>query len=188
MFAPDKFEDPDVGVEGDDFAKVRNFILRGSKTIVTDDSGIPVRFLDRESWGVTAHGRYSGPAKITHAGGGAMDTAALYFQADLKTTYYPHVASSLSQAAAAAKHAAHGGRGGRGGHGHGRHRMVRGGEDLANVAAKMMAASSGGPRKLEAPDGQRVVFGYDEWTGRAEKFAGQNCLVAVSNDVAAPVV
>ena len=56
MFAPDKFEDPDVGVEGDDFAKARNFILAASKTVVTDDSGVPLKFFDREKWGVTAHG------------------------------------------------------------------------------------------------------------------------------------
>ena len=112
-------------------------------------------------------GRYSGPARVTDPDGGYVDTASLFFQADLKSSFYPHVASSL-------KH----------GHGHAashkhslKHKLMRGD---ALVSAPVM--------KLEAvgEDGrtQRVVFGYDQWTGNPATFAGQNLLVAVENEVA----
>jgi hypothetical protein len=43
------------------FEKVREFLLRQSKVIVQDDSGIPLRYFDREKWDLRYYGRYAGP-------------------------------------------------------------------------------------------------------------------------------
>ena len=43
------------------FAKVRNFLLDRSATILQDDTGIPVAYFDARKWRLRAFGRYIGP-------------------------------------------------------------------------------------------------------------------------------
>jgi len=79
---------------------------------------------------------------ISPQDGGFVDTASMFFQTDLKQTYYPHVASSLPQA----KHT----RGGKHGRGRGslKHKLMRGRAGGLDAAALVMAASSGGPKHV----------------------------------------
>lgn len=51
-------------MHGNNFSSVRSFILDNSKTILQDDSGIPVSFFDRSKWRLQAFGRYVGPISI----------------------------------------------------------------------------------------------------------------------------
>jgi hypothetical protein len=46
------------------FSTVRNFMLDHSATILQDDSGIPVRYFDRNKWQLQPFGRYLGPISI----------------------------------------------------------------------------------------------------------------------------
>jgi hypothetical protein len=43
---------------------VRSFLVDNTATLVQDDSGVPLRFLDEKSWRVTAFGRYLNPISI----------------------------------------------------------------------------------------------------------------------------
>jgi hypothetical protein len=51
-------------MHSDGFSTVRDFIVANSATLVQDDSGVPLRFLDEKDWRVTAFGRYLTPIKI----------------------------------------------------------------------------------------------------------------------------
>ena len=46
------------------FAKVRKLLLNNSETIVQDDSGVPLAYLERRRWRFLAFGRYQGPISI----------------------------------------------------------------------------------------------------------------------------
>lgn len=59
------------------FAKVREFLLGYSKVIVQDDSGIPRKFFDDNSWSIRYCGNYSGPTP----------TFKQFFQPDLAKNY-----------------------------------------------------------------------------------------------------
>ena len=48
----------------DGFTRIRNFILEHSKTIVQDDSGIPISYFNRDKWNVRVFGNYVGPIAI----------------------------------------------------------------------------------------------------------------------------
>lgn len=49
---------------GDGFNRIRNFILDHSKTIVQDDSGIPLTYFNRDRWNIRVFGNYVGPIEI----------------------------------------------------------------------------------------------------------------------------
>jgi hypothetical protein len=51
-------------MHSDNFSKVRAFIAENSATLVQDDSGVPVRFLDAKDWQLTPFGRYVNPLGI----------------------------------------------------------------------------------------------------------------------------
>jgi hypothetical protein len=51
-------------IHGGGFSKVRDFLLDHSQTILQDDSGIPLRFFNREKWELRPFGRYHGPIAI----------------------------------------------------------------------------------------------------------------------------
>ncbi len=51
-------------MHSDNFSAVRDFIVANSATLVQDDSGVPLRFLDGKSWRLTAFGRYLRPIGI----------------------------------------------------------------------------------------------------------------------------
>jgi hypothetical protein len=46
------------------FRTIREQLLTQSVRLVQDDSGIPLRYIDRKVWSVTPHGRYLGPISI----------------------------------------------------------------------------------------------------------------------------
>jgi len=46
------------------FSKVRDFVLGHSNAIVQDDSGIPLRYFDRDEWRLYPFGNYLGPISI----------------------------------------------------------------------------------------------------------------------------
>jgi hypothetical protein len=46
------------------FNRIREFILDHSKTIVQDDAGIPLNYLNRDKWNVRVFGNYIGPIEI----------------------------------------------------------------------------------------------------------------------------
>ncbi len=46
------------------FNRIRNFIVDHSKTIVQDDAGIPLDYLDRDKWNIRVFGNYIGPIEI----------------------------------------------------------------------------------------------------------------------------
>jgi len=46
------------------FARIRNFILDHSSTIVQDDAGIPLAYFDRAKWNIRLFGNYIGPIEI----------------------------------------------------------------------------------------------------------------------------
>ena len=45
------------------FPTVRDFLLRCSKVIVQDDSGIPRKFFDDSKWNIRYCGKYAGPIR-----------------------------------------------------------------------------------------------------------------------------
>ncbi|MHA3774268.1 hypothetical protein ACXR0O_22300 [Verrucomicrobiota bacterium sgz303538] len=47
-----------------DFSNVRNFLLQNSRVIVQDDSGIPLRELERAGYNVKLFGNYAGPIEL----------------------------------------------------------------------------------------------------------------------------
>jgi hypothetical protein len=46
------------------FARVRDFLLRHSKLIVQDDSGIPINYFDPDKWNLRLFGTYVGPIEL----------------------------------------------------------------------------------------------------------------------------
>ena len=46
------------------FNRIRDFILDHSKTIVQDDSGIPLSYFNRDKWNIRVFGNYLGPTEI----------------------------------------------------------------------------------------------------------------------------
>jgi hypothetical protein len=48
----------------DGFARIRNFILDHSNTIVQDDAGIPLAYFNRDKWNMRLFGNYIGPIEI----------------------------------------------------------------------------------------------------------------------------
>ncbi len=46
------------------FSLARNFLLKNSRTIVQDDSGIPLRFFARDKWDLRPFGKYLGPISL----------------------------------------------------------------------------------------------------------------------------
>lgn len=46
------------------FARIRNFILEHSDTIVQDDAGIPLTYFNRDKWNIRLFGNYIGPIEI----------------------------------------------------------------------------------------------------------------------------
>jgi hypothetical protein len=50
-------------LHGNQFTAVRNLLLRRSRLILEDDSGIPLRFLETPEWSVALYGRYQKPVK-----------------------------------------------------------------------------------------------------------------------------
>jgi hypothetical protein len=62
------------------FERVREFLLRQSKTIVQDDSGIPIRYFDKAKWDLHYYGRYLGPIE-TFKQHGQPDLANEYARA-----------------------------------------------------------------------------------------------------------
>lgn len=67
------------------FSRVREFLLRHSETIVQDDSGIPLRFFQPQSWDIRFYGQYSGP----------IDVFKKYWQSDLAEQYAHTVSEPL---------------------------------------------------------------------------------------------
>ena len=55
------------------FSRVREFLLAKSNMILQDDSGIPLRFLERPDWNIRYCGLYVGP----------IETFKKYWQPDL---------------------------------------------------------------------------------------------------------
>src|SRR5690606_24400826 len=51
-------------MHSDNFSTVRTFLVENSATLVQDDSGVPVRFLDAKDWQLSAFGRYLTPLGI----------------------------------------------------------------------------------------------------------------------------
>lgn len=50
-------------MHGDNFSDVRNFVLTHSKMILQDDTGVPIRFLDK-GWKLQPFGSYVGPIRL----------------------------------------------------------------------------------------------------------------------------
>jgi hypothetical protein len=46
------------------FARIRDFLLTRSATILQDDSGIPLAYFDRQDWQLQPFGRYLGPVAV----------------------------------------------------------------------------------------------------------------------------
>jgi len=46
------------------FNRIRSFIVDHSKTIVQDDAGIPLEYLNRDKWNIRVFGNYIGPIEI----------------------------------------------------------------------------------------------------------------------------
>ncbi|NJL13593.1 MAG: hypothetical protein HC913_11690 [Microscillaceae bacterium] len=61
----------------DEFSIVRNLILNKSTFFLQDDSGMPIRFLDRAKWDLTFYGSYVSPISLFQ----------VRYQADLRAIY-----------------------------------------------------------------------------------------------------
>ncbi|MEO8352577.1 MAG: hypothetical protein ABI680_12645 [Chthoniobacteraceae bacterium] len=64
-------------MHGDDFSTVRSFLLNHCRTIVQDDSGIPLRSFDQQEWKLRYFGNYIGPIELFQK----------YYQRDLAAFY-----------------------------------------------------------------------------------------------------
>ncbi|MCC7251894.1 hypothetical protein [Hyphomicrobium sp.] len=51
-------------MHSDNFSTVRDFVVANTATLVQDDSGVPIRFLDEKDWRIEAFGRYLKPISI----------------------------------------------------------------------------------------------------------------------------
>jgi hypothetical protein len=60
-------------MHSNNFSSVRDFLLNHSRIILQDDSGIPLRFFDKDKWDISHYGTYTGP----------IDTFKQYPQPDL---------------------------------------------------------------------------------------------------------
>jgi hypothetical protein len=60
-----------------EFSRMRNLLLKRSRLILEDDSGIPLRFLKSPEWSITLYGKYSKPVKDFNYG----------FQPDLEKAF-----------------------------------------------------------------------------------------------------
>ena len=72
-------------LHGDNFTKVRDHLLEHTRTLLQDDSGIPLRHFSEEKWVLTAHGRYVGPISLF----------ARHYQPQLATLHRRQRASAL---------------------------------------------------------------------------------------------
>lgn len=61
------------------FSKVRDFLLANAGTLLQDDSGVPLRHFDAQTWNLRALGRYAGPISL-FANRFQADLAALHRQ------------------------------------------------------------------------------------------------------------
>ena len=50
-------------LHGNEFTRVRELLLKHSRLVLEDDSGIPLRFLKAPEWSVSLYGKYSKPVK-----------------------------------------------------------------------------------------------------------------------------
>jgi hypothetical protein len=64
----------------DDFSQIRSFLLSHSRSIVQDDSGIPLRYLDEAAWSVKFFGSYQRPSRPFER----------FYQADLEVLAHSH--------------------------------------------------------------------------------------------------
>jgi hypothetical protein len=46
------------------FSQVRDFLLAHTATLIQDDSGIPLQYLDPAQWNLQAYGAYRGPIAV----------------------------------------------------------------------------------------------------------------------------
>jgi hypothetical protein len=51
-------------LHGGDFGDIRNFILTHARTLVQDDTGVPVAYLDQSKWQLRPFGHYIGPISL----------------------------------------------------------------------------------------------------------------------------
>jgi hypothetical protein len=51
-------------MHGGNFARAREFLLANTRTLLQDDSGIPLRHFSEPDWKLTARGRYVGPINL----------------------------------------------------------------------------------------------------------------------------
>lgn len=51
-------------LHSDNFSMARSFIVENTATLVQDDSGVPLRFLDEKDWRISPFGRYLNPISI----------------------------------------------------------------------------------------------------------------------------
>lgn len=61
----------------DNFQKIRDVIFGQSNYILQDDSGIPLKYFDQDTWDLTFYGAYTGPIPLFQ----------VRYQADLRTVY-----------------------------------------------------------------------------------------------------
>lgn len=61
----------------ENFEKVRNIILNNSEYVLQDDSGMPLKYFDRDTWDLTFYGSYYAPIPLFK----------VRYQADLRTVY-----------------------------------------------------------------------------------------------------
>jgi len=64
-------------LHGNEFSVVRTLVLKNSRLILEDDSGIPLRFLKAPEWTVTFYGKYDRPVKDFNYGY-QSDVARIY--------------------------------------------------------------------------------------------------------------
>lgn len=48
----------------DEFSSVRDYLLSNTRSIIEDDSGIPLKYFDGNEWMVTLYGHYPGPIEL----------------------------------------------------------------------------------------------------------------------------
>jgi hypothetical protein len=65
-------------MHGNNYSIIRNLILKNSKTVVQDDTGIAFRYFDKTKWNFNFYGSYVKPVKDFSAGA---------YQADLRDAY-----------------------------------------------------------------------------------------------------
>jgi hypothetical protein len=43
------------------FSTIRSLVLKGSDLVIQEDTGIPIRFFDKDTWDITLFGKYTKP-------------------------------------------------------------------------------------------------------------------------------